>query len=69
MSENPEAYVEAIRLAKEVFDKQDPMRPVKENFGNSDCPVCNAYVEFSGDHIYLRHDYCPNCGQKLKWED
>ena len=68
-SENPEAYVEAIRLAKEVFDKQEPIKPVKEIFGNYDCPVCNAYVEFSGNQSYYKHDYCPNCGQVIDWEE
>ena len=28
MSENPEAYDEAIRLAKEAFDKQEPVKPI-----------------------------------------
>lgn len=26
------------------------------------CPCCS-------EHIYPRHNYCPNCGQKLLWED
>ena len=68
MSENPEAYVEAIRLAKEVFDKQDPIKPAKEIFGNYDCPVCNAYVEFSGNQSYYKHEYCSSCGQAIDWE-
>ena len=69
MSENPEACIEAIRLAKEVFDKQDPIKPVKEIFGNYDCPVCNASVEFSGVNTYFKHGLCPSCGQAIDWEE
>lgn len=29
---------------------------------NADCPVCGETMEHE-------HNYCPECGQKLKWED
>ena len=77
MSETPEAYVEAIRIAKEVFDKQEPMKPVNtgetyDNYGETfyeyTCPLCETYIEVSGIMGY-QPNYCDNCGQKLDWED
>ena len=63
-------YLDEIeKRVKQLEKKQEPMKPVKEIFGNSDCPVCNAYVEFSGNQSYYKHGYCPNCGQKIDWED
>ena len=51
-----------------AMDKAEPMKPVKEIFGNYDCPVCNAYVEFSGNQSYYKHEYCSSCGQAIDWE-
>ena len=77
MSDNPEDYVEAIRLAKEVFDKQEPMQPVIEQgapsyYGGSGicreycaCPKCGEAVGRGDD----KANYCPACGQKIDWED
>ncbi len=65
MSENPEAYVEAIRLAKEVFDKQEQMKPniyPSGKFYIFECSKCGVTV--SGVN-----KYCHKCGQKFKWED
>ena len=77
MSETPEAYVEAIRIAKEVFDKQEPMNPVIEQgapsyYGGTSicrdyysCPKCGEEVGRGDD----KANYCPDCGQKIDWED
>ena len=51
-----------------AMDKAELMKPVKEIFGNYDCPVCNAYVEFSGNQSYYKHEYCSSCGQAIDWE-
>ena len=59
---------EAEKIAIEAMRKQEPMKPVKEIFGNYDCPVCNAYVEFSGNQSYYKHEYCSSCGQAIDWE-
>ena len=65
MSETPEAYVEAIRLAKEVFDKQEPVKPdiyPSGRFYIFECSECGITV--SGVN-----KYCHKCGQKLDRED
>lgn len=53
---------EAIDKANKYDDKETP----KEVFGtkqSSFCPVCNRWLT-----DYKGVNYCPNCGQKLKWE-
>lgn len=68
MSDNPEVYVEAIRLAKEVFDKQGPMKPCKyrtEGDMSHDVYVCGECVTV----ITLNDTYCRRCGRVQMWED
>ena len=60
---------EIRKQVKRLEKKQVPMKPVKEIFGNYDCPVCNAYVEFSGNQSYYKHEYCSSCGQAIDWEE
>lgn len=68
MSDNPEVYVEAIRLAKDVFDKQEPMKPYKYRTEGDmsrdvyDCGEC-------GTVITLNDTYCRRCGRVQMWED
>lgn len=65
MSENPEAYENAIRLAKEVFDKHEPMTPniyPSGKFYTFECNKCG--VTISGID-----KYCHECGQKIDWGD
>ena len=60
---------ESLAIAIKAMKKQEPMKPVKEIFGNYDCPVCNAYVEFSGNQSYYKHEYCSSCGQAIDREE
>ena len=78
MSENPEAYENAIRLAKEVFGKQDPMKVTgrKSTYPNEygvtmveiKCPNCESFIEFESLRCY-EPEYCDECGQKLDWTE
>ena len=65
-------FVDAIRLAAQVFEKQMPMRVEEkqvvedEAFYNLDflCPACkNAVIGQP-----YKPSYCKHCGQALKWE-
>lgn len=53
----------------EALGKQEPKRPLLvERFYQ--CPVCGGgeeYLVYETD-IYIRYNYCANCGQRLKWE-
>ena len=65
MSENPEAYVEAIGIAKEVFDKQEQMKPVR--LDGFRCRNCSGKLARQTDLANQKN--CHHCGQKLDWED
>ena len=52
-----------------VMDKAEPIRPIKDKYGDCDCPICNASVEFSGVNTYFKHGFCPSCGQAINWEE
>lgn len=65
MSENPEAYENAIRLAKEVFVKQEQMKP--DRLCGFSCRSCSGRLARQTDLV--RQKYCHHCGQKLDWED
>ncbi len=58
---------EALELAVEALRKQEPMRPeVDGEFGL--CKMC-GYVFNSELISEYCVKYCPNCGQKIDWED
>ena len=56
------------------------MRPVKINRFNETCPKCGAKVAYTTgngriihgasesyeDWSYIKHNYCPNCGEKME---
>ena len=52
-----------------AMDKAEPMKPIKDKYGDCDCPICNASVEFSGVNTYSKHGLCPSCGQAIDWEE
>ena len=52
-----------------AMDKAEPMKPIKDKYGDCDCPICNAYVKFYGNQSYYKHEYCPNCGQAIDWNE
>lgn len=48
------------------LEKRDtPMKPIKDEFGESDCPNCGSSVH----ELYVHKDknFCNNCGQRLDW--
>ena len=60
-------YIEALEQAVEALLKQEPMRPkVDGKFGL--CKRC-GYVFNSELISEYCVKFCPNCGQKLDWED
>ena len=64
---------EAISIALEAIAKQIPKKLIAEGDGYADgsmvfdsfyCPSCDHCME--EDEV---EDYCPNCGQKICWEE
>ena len=72
-----EETIESFEIAVEAMKKQMPMKPVIEQgapsyYGGSGicreycaCPKCGEAVGRGDD----RANYCPECGQKIDWED
>ena len=63
----------AVEIAVDALKKQIPKKLIAEGDGYADgsmvydsfyCPSCDHCME--EDEI---EDYCPNCGQKICWED
>lgn len=77
MSEHPEKYEKALQIAKEIFEKQDPMKVTSagkyfncSNFDimfNYDCPNCGDALTF--ERMQDEPKYCPWCGHKLDWSE
>jgi len=49
------------KMAIEALKIQVPMKPIKNQVDMIICPICLQEVD--------DEDYCPECGQKLLWED
>ena len=64
---------EALFMGMQALEKQIPKKPDLEGDGYDNdgnlvydtwiCPNCEKHYEVDYDN----YDYCPNCGQKLKW--
>lgn len=69
---------EDIVVLRELVEKTIPKQAEKmsepKNGFTHTCPTCGDYV---GGIVYANgnavgideHEYCPHCGQKLKWSD
>ena len=56
-----EETIESFEIAVEAMNKQDPMY-ARVPAMNCDCPACGETMEYE-------HNYCPECGQRLKWTE
>ena len=55
---------ELCDIIYELVDKETPIKVVKWKLAQPEtrCAKCGAGLE-------RKHDYCPNCGQRLDWSD
>lgn len=67
-------HIKSIEMAIQALEKQIAKKPTYEGDGHTDghlvydtwiCTCCEKRYEVDYDN----YDYCPNCGQKLDWED
>ena len=63
---------EAFGIACKCIEKQIPKKWQYEMVNDDDtyvCPCCKEYwyMEY-GNPTTNEYNYCPNCGQALKWE-
>lgn len=57
-------YDYAFRTAIEALEKQIPVELEKQGYFK----VCKCGCEMSTFLMHNRANYCPNCGQAIKWE-
>ena len=64
----------ALAIVQKAVEKQIAKKPNRWGDGYSDghlvydmweCPTCGKNYELE----YDEHDYCPNCGQHIDWEE
>lgn len=58
-----------INMSMEALEKQIPKEPFRGYIPRDlavNCPSCNSFIGFSDQT--KRYNYCPNCGQAIKWE-
>lgn len=62
-------YDSAFNLAIKGLEKQIPKEPFRGYIPRdlaTNCGSCNSFIGFSDQTN--RYNYCPNCGQAIKWE-
>ena len=59
-----------MRLAIEALEKQIPKKPIPQDEDCLECPNCDSFIGYASEckDEHYRVEYCPNCGQALKWE-
>ena len=66
---NEYRQIGTVDECKAAMDRQAAKEP-QFHISEFQCPNCGMeHLEEIDDlgHIYLRHKYCPDCGQALKW--
>ena len=64
-----------IDLIASIVEKGIPMKPklfMRDGYDEDEavydawnCPYCGTHYQM----IFDKHDYCPNCGQRIDWEE
>lgn len=75
--EVPEKRLKEVELLQQLVDKETPKEPIDKGFKNDilqyKCPTCKiGKVGRIIDNGWKTKgegftNYCPNCGQKIKW--
>lgn len=73
---NSKEYKDIKATLQELVDRSTPNKPILLHSGYDDgseicdtwdCPTCGETFVIEGDTG--KCNYCPNCGQKLLWDD
>lgn len=65
--------LEPLNFAIQSLEKQIPKKPIKidrEHFITDNCKTCEKTIAVENAlGSFDKFNYCPECGQKLKWEE
>ena len=58
-------------ILKEALKRNEPMKPIKYEFGGFQCPACGGLhcQSYDSDLSERNLNFCDDCGQKLDWSD
>ena len=70
-------FAEERQLLQELVERATPMRPNyihlinrKRKLYAGSCAICKQYVSQEHEGMGINEmQFCPSCGQKLKWSD
>ena len=65
-------YIEAIRVAFAMLEKQIAKKPSDDRYPWSICPVCGGSINCEEVQEYIHNkecSHCVHCGQKIDWSD
>lgn len=57
----------AVRIARDLSDRDTPKKVCYDNVGRSECPSCDRNYLYNGR--MNRNKYCGYCGQRLDWKE
>lgn len=59
----------AVRMARELIERDTPMKVIKTPDWYYHCPMCEEEVDVSNTAYECRqiYRYCYHCGQRLDW--
>lgn len=66
-----EEVVDALHMAKEALELQNPKEPTVRWTGDEtviECPNCGKYPFDLSEYKWARQ-FCGNCGQAIDWSD
>lgn len=61
---------DGLEMAIKSLEKQIPKNPIPQDEDCLECPNCDSFIGYESeckDENY-QVNYCPNCGQAIKWE-
>lgn len=65
-SKYSDELMEYYDLTLKALEKQIPKKPTEDGVDRL-CPICECYVGCIDAMCNIKHMYCRDCGQKLKW--
>ena len=60
----------AVDMILELLKEQEPMQVKTDMYGNAYCPWCSTdrTIEMGAQRLHLGTQFCPYCGEKVKWD-